>query len=67
MKDNQRRVLTRVHTRKLDRGIAKDQMKRKGIQRISKHDHVRGYTISGKQGQISRVDSYFAGHWREYC
>lgn len=31
-----KRVPTRVHTRELDRGVAKENMKRKGIHRIGK-------------------------------
>jgi len=49
-----RRVSTRVHTREIDRGVAKVQMKRIGIRRIA------------SKGR-SRTGSFFADHWREYC
>lgn len=59
-------VPTRVHDRKIDRAVAKARMKKEGIQHPCKHDHVQGLTVSGKHGEISIVDSYFAKHWREY-
>lgn len=51
--------------RHLARDIAKANMKRKGMVKICKHDHTQGYAISGKRGEITYVNSYFAKHWRE--
>lgn len=51
MQKKSKRVSTRVHTRKLDRLIARDNMKRAGIYRFT-------------HGQ--RHHSFFANHWREY-
>ncbi len=48
-----KRVPTRVHTRKLDRGIARLQMKNVGMRQVAKHGNG--------------TSSYFADHWREYC
>lgn len=57
----QRRVSTRVHTREIDRGVARRQMKLIGMRRVAKHDH------HGRGWQLVYDRSYFANHWREYC
>lgn len=46
-----KRVSTRVHSRKIDRLVAKNNMKKAGIYR---------FTHGG------RHDSFFANHWHEY-
>lgn len=46
-------VIPRIHTRKLDRGIARKRMKEMGLVQVVKH----------KPGQTS----WFASHWREYA
>lgn len=51
----QKRKATRVHTRKIDRFIARRQMENVGMRRVCSH---------GRHGKHS---SYFASHWREYC
>lgn len=56
----QTRVPTRVHTRELDRGIARTQMKRIGMKRFCKHDYY------GRPWERVYTNSYFANHWREY-
>lgn len=47
----QKRVSTQVHTRKLDRMVARNNMKKKGVVHINKE---------GADG------SFFSNHWREY-
>ena len=43
-----------IHTRKIDRRIAKNNMKNDGMVQFCNHDYVRG------------IRSYFAEHWKEY-
>lgn len=63
---NYRRVATRVHTRELDRKIARKSMKKHGLHRVAKHGYNHGLALSGKPGETTRTDSYFANHWREF-
>ena len=58
----QKRVPTRVHTRELDRAIARTQMKSIGMRRVAKSSHT-----GARRDQMFYVNSYFANHWREYC
>ena len=51
MKQKSKRVSTRVHSRKIDRLVAKNNMRKAGIYR---------FTHGG------RHNSFFANHWREY-
>ena len=44
----------RIHTRKLDRGVAKVKMKKAGMTQIC------------KKGRGNKHDSYFALHWDEF-
>ena len=53
------RVSTQVHTRELDRSAAHKNMERAGLIQVNKHDH------SGPAYMRSRIDSYFAKHWRD--
>ena len=53
------RVPTQVHTRELDRSVSHKNMERAGLRRVNKHDH------SGPAYMRSRIDSYFAKHWRD--
>lgn len=62
----QKRVATRVHTRKLDRAIARANMKKQGFNQVAKHDLRQSYTIGGKRGETIRTKSYFAENWREF-
>ena len=63
----QKRVMTRIHDRKLDRQIAKNRMKEEGLKNVCKHSYSQGMSLNGKKGDIIRHDSYFAEHWREYA
>ena len=47
-----KRIPTRIRTRKLDRAVAKNVMRAKGIIRFNKHDNG--------------LSSYFADNWRKY-
>ena len=62
----QKRVATRVHTRRLDRATARANMKKAGISQVAKHDLRQSYTLNGKRGEIIRTDSYFAKNWRDF-
>lgn len=53
------RVFERVHTRKLDRFVAHERMKKAKMQHVNKHDY------SGPAYLRTRVGSYFSTHWRE--
>lgn len=56
-----RRITMEVRTRKMDRKVINNQMKRSGLRQINKHDH------SGPaKHQVTVEPSYFAKHWREY-
>ncbi len=52
--------------RKLARSMARRNMKKAGMSKVAKHDHVQGMTISGKNGEITYVNSFFAKNWRKY-
>lgn len=51
MQNKVRRIPTQVHTRKVDRMVARNNMKKRGIVHINK---------DGTDG------SFFANNWREY-
>lgn len=52
MQKKDKRVPTQVHTRKIDRCVARNKMKEKGVQKMNK----------------SRVDgSFFSRFWRSYA
>lgn len=60
----EKRVSTRVHTRKLDRSVAHKRMEKLGRKKVNKHDNITyknpfGATITEREG------SYFSKHWRE--
>ena len=55
----QNRESTQVHTRKIDRAVSHTNMKRAKLRRVNKHSH------SGPQYMRTRIDSYFAKHWRD--
>lgn len=54
-------VLERIHTRKIDRMVSKNNMKRRGLSKICKHSK------SGNGHRIEVSQSYFAKNWREYA
>lgn len=62
-----KRVPTRVHTRELDRKIARNNMKKLGLHQVAKHSYTHGMTLSGKQGETIRHDSFFAEKWHKYA
>lgn len=53
--DKSKRNSTQIHTRKLDRMVAKNQMKDSGMVNICHRHGLRG------QGR-----SFFANNWRDY-
>lgn len=57
---------TRVHTREIDRAVAHNNMKKLKMQNVNDHGYIHGMSLSDKQGNITRTDSYFAENWRKY-
>lgn len=57
------RVPTRVHTRKLDRNVARERMKKNGIKHMNK-TYPQSYTDAFGCQYIVRDRSYFAENWR---
>lgn len=60
-----RQTAERIHTRELDRKIARERMKKLGVQHPAKHSYSHGLSLSGKDGAITRHESYFSEHWRD--
>ena len=58
-----RRVPTQVHTRKLDRMVARNVMEENGNKHINKHDYNTYHTMSGMVVQ-ERIGSFFSKNWR---
>lgn len=58
------RVLTQIHTRKLDRLVAHRNMERAGIKHVNRHDYATYQTMTGMTVQ-EYIPSYFAKHWRD--
>ena len=56
-----KRIATAIPGRKFDRLRAKTNMRKAGIRKFCKHDHVGMF-----KHEMSVVESYFAKHWREY-
>ena len=54
-------VLERVHTRKIDRKIAQNRMKKKGLSKINRKER------SGSGHKIIVEPSYFGRNWRNYA
>ena len=57
------RIPTRVHTRKLDRNVARARMKRNGIKHMNK-TYPQSFTSPFGGQNIIRDRSYFAENWR---
>ena len=49
----ERRIPTRVHTRKIDRSVAHKNMERAGLRKVNKKD---SYTMKGPYGATVKVD-----------
>lgn len=58
------REFERVRTRKLDRSVAHERMKKAKMQHVNKHDYSTYTTMTGMTVS-ERLDSYFSQHWRE--
>ena len=56
-----KRVSTRVHTREIDRHVARKQMQQIGMRKVCKHNYY------GAAYERVYNNSYFANHWREFC
>lgn len=63
MKTVKLRVPTRVHTRKLDRNVARERMKKAGIKHMNK-TYPQSFTSPFGCQYIIRDRSYFAENWR---
>lgn len=59
------RTPTRVHTRKLDRAVARASMKKEGLRQINKTMTFERVTPFGCR-YIETTPSYFAENWRNY-
>lgn len=60
--------LERVHTRKIDRRVAKYNMLRKrGYRKIAKRSYNKSTNMSGKGQQITREQGYFSLNWKEHA
>lgn len=57
------RIPTRVHTRKLDRNVARERMKHAGIRHMNK-THPQEFVNAFGCRYIVRDRSYFAENWR---
>lgn len=57
---------TRVHTRKLDRSVARARMKLSNVRQINKSD-VRQMVDAFGRRYIEKNPSYFAENWREFA
>jgi hypothetical protein len=65
------RTCVRVHTRKIDRNVAKVKMKKLGICGMSKEDWKPRSPRETKYGDIcgykpEHYRSYFANNWKEF-
>lgn len=57
MKSRLTRVLTYIHTRKIDRSVAHHNMRKLGFVRVNKKGYYKG---------CNNDSSYFSEHWKEY-
>ena len=66
MKNKTKRTAERIHTRKLDRMIAKKNMKKDGMRDFTNHIYTNTVAPSGKAGDRIRIGSVFADMWHKY-
>ena len=72
MDDNKyTRVPTRIHTRKLDRSVARYMMNMRGLQNVAGGKGKRNRYGTKKDSThgssaMNTHDSYFSKHWRDY-
>lgn len=66
MKNKTKRTAERIHTRKLDRMIAKKNMKKDGMRDFTNHSYNNTVAPSGKTGERIRIGSVFADMWRDF-
>lgn len=59
------RTSTRVHTRKLDRSVARAAMKKQGLRQINKSMTFERISPFGCR-YVETSPSYFAENWRKY-
>ena len=57
--------LERIHTRKIDRKVARYVMKRRGYKKVAKKDYSKMPHINGKGYAITRNHGYFSLNWKE--
>ena len=57
--------LERVHTRKIDRKVARYVMKKRGYKKVAKKDYSKMPHINGKGYAITRNQGYFSLNWKE--
>ena len=66
MKKKTKQTTERIHTRKLDRMIAKKNMKKDGMRDFTTHSYNNTVAPSGKAGERIRIGSVFADTWRKF-
>ena len=66
MKKKTKQTTERIHTRKLDRMIAKKNMKKDGMRDFTNHSYNNTISPTGKTGERIRIGSVFADTWRKY-
>lgn len=57
--------LERIHTRKIDRRVARYVMKRRGYKKVAKKDYSKTPNVNGKGYQVTRNSGYFSLNWKE--
>lgn len=57
--------LERVHTRKIDRRVARYVMKRRGYKKVAKRSYTKVPNVNGKGYQTTRNQGYFSLNWKE--
>lgn len=65
----QKRVSTKVHTRKIDRSVAKNKMKMSGMCGVCKNDNGTRSPRATKKNRLVKEGehrSYFSNHWKEF-
>ena len=55
----------RIHTRKIDRAVARHNMKKHGYRPVAKREYHKIPNVTGRGYQTTREQGYFSLNWRE--
>lgn len=55
----------RIHSRKIDRKVARHVMKKRGFRKVAKRDYSKVPNVNGKGYQTTRNQGYFSLNWKE--